>query len=215
MKISSVLDIGCGIGGTSIWLSKNYRCKVTGITISPVQAELAKKLAQSEALPLKPVFGVTDANSLKLHQKYDVLWAVEMISHLKNRKAFLTTCAQGLEDKGKLVIADWFKEQGIGREKYKRCIYPIEKGMMVSLSTSPEYIAILENSRLKLRYLEDISDNVKKTWDVCIGIIKSARFWNLATRQGKDFVQFLNAFHSMRRGFASGALRYEVMVFEK
>src|SRR3989344_937216 len=58
---STVLDIGCGVGGTSVWLAKNYGCKVTGITISPIQVEIAKKLCANKKLDFKPDFLVADA----------------------------------------------------------------------------------------------------------------------------------------------------------
>ncbi|KAI1132132.1 tocopherol O-methyltransferase [Nemania abortiva] len=45
---ASVLDVGCGIGGTSRFLAKEHACSVTGITISGRQVEIAKRLTQAE-----------------------------------------------------------------------------------------------------------------------------------------------------------------------
>lgn len=46
---SNVLDVGCGIGGTTRHLAKELDCVVTGITISGQQVQIARRLSkQSE-----------------------------------------------------------------------------------------------------------------------------------------------------------------------
>jgi tocopherol O-methyltransferase len=41
-----VLDIGCGLGGSAMWLAEQFDCDVTGITISSVQARMAASKAE-------------------------------------------------------------------------------------------------------------------------------------------------------------------------
>ena len=43
-----MLDVGCGLGGTSRFLAREHACEVTGITISGRQAEMAQKLTLEE-----------------------------------------------------------------------------------------------------------------------------------------------------------------------
>ena len=56
---SSVLDIGCGIGGTARYLAKTLDCHVTGITISPTQVKIARDLTIKEASNLSPPTATT------------------------------------------------------------------------------------------------------------------------------------------------------------
>src|SRR5579859_5838593 len=44
----TLLDCGCGFGGTAIYLAKKFGAQVTGITISPVQVEMANRAAERE-----------------------------------------------------------------------------------------------------------------------------------------------------------------------
>ena len=45
---SDVLDIGCGMGASSLHLAKTYQANATGITISQVQVEIANEAAAVE-----------------------------------------------------------------------------------------------------------------------------------------------------------------------
>lgn len=46
-----MLDVGCGIGGTSRYLAKECDCTVTGITISGQQVQIAQRLSRQSETP--------------------------------------------------------------------------------------------------------------------------------------------------------------------
>ena len=47
---SRLLDIGCGFGGSSLFLARTLGVSATGITISPVQVQMANEAAAQEGL---------------------------------------------------------------------------------------------------------------------------------------------------------------------
>lgn len=208
-----VLDVGCGIGSTSIWLTQNMGCKVTGITISPVQVEMANEAASR--LTNKPKFLLHDANDLKVADTFDVIWAVEVISHLSKRAEFFKRAAKLLVTGGIVCEAAWLKDEELSRVDEKKYIRPIEEGMLVDLPNLTEYKDHLDSNNLRLRYYEDISKKVAHTWDACLEIAKDRALWRLAYEHSKEFVSFLKSFKAMRNGFKSGAFRYVLMISEK
>lgn len=54
-KPKSIVDVGCGIGGSSRYLSRKYDAECCGITLSPVQAERAQALAAAQGLSSKVI----------------------------------------------------------------------------------------------------------------------------------------------------------------
>jgi tocopherol O-methyltransferase len=208
-----VLDVGCGIGGTSIFLAKELDCDVTGITISPVQVEMAQMNAAG--LPNAPAFLVDDANAITVEGKFDVIWSVEMISHLRDRDNLFRRAAELLKPGGRMCITDWWKEDGLSQADEHKYIQPIEKPMLVSLPTISEYMQHINNHGFRLLWYEDISLQVSRTWDITSESIKPKAIWSFATRHGRAFVDFLHSFQAMRAGFKSGTFRYPALVLEK
>jgi tocopherol O-methyltransferase len=210
---AKVLDIGCGIGGTSIWLSQNFGCEVTGITISPAQRKMAEEAASG--LVRKPEFLLMDANRMTLTESFDAIWAVEVLSHLGDHLHFFRKCHFLLNPGGRICIAAWLKAENLTAREEREVIRPIEEGMFCALSTSERYLKLLDESRFKLVRFEDISPRVKQTWDIGLKIIRDKAVWAFAARHGMEFLRHLRGFRRMKRGFEEKKFVYGIFVAEK
>ena len=145
---TNVLDVGCGIGGTSRYLAKNKGCKVVGLTISGRQVEIAKKLTAEEAGSAQQVvegdeftkFGDGGVRYAELdaekmgdffgsptnNKTFDCVWISEAMSHLPDKNLFFRNAASLLNPGGKLVVADWFKSEDLTNAQMDADIKPIE-----------------------------------------------------------------------------------------
>jgi tocopherol O-methyltransferase len=206
----TILDVGCGFGGTAIYLAKNLGAKVTGITISPVQVEMANSAAQRERVDAK--FFLMDAEQLEFDQRFDVIWSTESISHYQYVPKFFAAAARVLKPAGTLAITDWFQKEKLTAAEGKKFIAPIERSMMVELHTMRSYEELMSANGLNLKAREILNARCAKTWDISLDIIKQKEFWRLAARKGREFVGFLRGFSAMRAGFASGTFVYGLLV---
>ncbi len=207
---SDILDIGSGFGASSLYLAKHYNAKVTGITISSVQVEMAIQAAASAQLDAK--FLLMDAEAMNFQKQFDVLWSVESISHYQNRQGFFASAAKLLKPGGSLAITDWFKKENLTRAETRKFIDPIEKGMFVELQVMDDYEKFLISNGLQITRREVLNKNCAKTWDLCLDIIKDKSFWALAAKYGPHFISYLKGFQAMRTGFASGNFVYGLFV---
>lgn len=207
---SRILDIGCGFGGTSLYLAKKYGASTTGISISPVQVQMAKETAAKTNLDAS--FLLMDAEDMQFAQPFDLLWSVESISHFHDPRKFFASAAKFLKAGGCFALTDWFQKENIPRQDKMKFIEPIEKGMMVELRGMNEYGDFLSSSGLHVVHRKELTLNCARTWDLGLDIIKDKTFWSLAATHGAAFVTNLKAFHAMRAGFASGNFVYGLFV---
>jgi tocopherol O-methyltransferase len=207
---SNILDIGCGFGASTLYLAKEFHATVTGITISPIQIEMAKQAAKKKHLDA--TFLLMDAEAMHFQQQFDLLWSVESISHYQDRRKFFASAAKLLKPYGTFAITDWFKKDHLTPSETREFIDPIEKGMFVELQTMDDYQQYFTANGLHITHREFLNKNCAKTWDLTLEIIKDKKFWILAAKLGSDFITYLKAFRAMRAGFASGNFVYGLFI---
>jgi tocopherol O-methyltransferase len=210
---STVLDIGCGFGGSSIYLAREYNARATGITISPVQVEMARNAATAAQLDVR--FLLMDAEALDFDQQFDLLWSVESISHYHDHRCFFAKAARFLKPGGVFALTDWFKKAGLSAAQERKFIEPIERGMFVDLETMDDYESHLIAGGLQIVNRQDLTRQCAKSWDLALNMIRDKPFWALAARMGKDFVTNLKAFQAMRAAYASGNFVYGLFTARK
>jgi MPBQ/MSBQ methyltransferase len=102
---TTVLDVGCGIGGSSRILAQDYGFHVTGVTISPQQVARAQALTSPG---VTAQFQVDDALDLSFaNGSFDVVWSVEAGPHMPDKDRFAEELLRVLKPGGILVVADW------------------------------------------------------------------------------------------------------------
>ena len=76
-----VLDVGCGWGSFAIHAAREYGASVTGITLSPSQAELARKLVAEAGVADRVEIRIADYRELA-GEPYDAIASIGMAEHV-------------------------------------------------------------------------------------------------------------------------------------
>lgn len=108
VKPAKILDVGCGIGGSSRILAKKFPdAEVVGITLSPEQAARAGALAKEAGLT-NCRFEVMNALEMTWESDtFDLVWGCESGEHMPDKKKYIEEMSRVLKPGGKLVVATW------------------------------------------------------------------------------------------------------------
>jgi cyclopropane fatty-acyl-phospholipid synthase-like methyltransferase len=107
-----VLDAGCGIGGSSIWIAANLGCTVTGITPVQSQIDRARLAVRQCALDTLVTIERADYTATPYEdQSFDVVWALESVCHARSKSAFYREASRLLRPGGRLIIAEYVRNR--------------------------------------------------------------------------------------------------------
>jgi tocopherol O-methyltransferase len=212
-----VLDIGCGVGGSALWLAEQFDCEVTGITISPVQARMAAAKAKGRGLTRRVQFRVCDANQWQPEPaSADVIWIMESSEHFRDKPGFFERCACALKPGGILAVCAWLRRDGPLRQDEQNLVNTIAEAMLsASLDSLSAYQGWMRDAGLTVTVADDITRHVEPTWFHCsrIGDHPAIRFFLRFT--GEHTRRFVRSFPLMKQAYAQGAMAFGLVVAKK
>ena len=217
-----ILDVGCGIGGSTLYLAGKFASQATGITLSPVQASRAKERAMDADLPEQTSFEVADALDMPFaDNSFDLVWSLESGEHMPDKSQFLQECYRVLQPGGKLILATWCHREtssGAGEltateiqhleEIYRVYCLPY----VISLS---EYRAIALDCGFNNLQYDDWSTAVAPFWDVVIDSTISPQAILGLFQAGWQTIQGALSLNLMRRGYSQGLIRFGLICATK
>lgn len=100
-----ILDVGCGIGGSTRRLSQETGCAVTGIDLSDEYIDAAQRLTQLLNMQERVKFHACSALDLPFDDNtFDGVWSLQMNMNVEDKLAWLTETCRVLKPGGRAVL---------------------------------------------------------------------------------------------------------------
>lgn len=138
-----LLDAGCGVGGTCIYMAGNHGCITYGINLVPQQVEEARKNAKKAGLTEQTDFEVMDyCHTSFPDDHFDIILGIESICHAPSKRKFLTEAHRILKPGGRLVLAETLqaKKELTPREHDQLFTFGFHGCKITSLYTEKDYL---------------------------------------------------------------------------
>jgi tocopherol O-methyltransferase len=217
----TILDVGCGIGGSSLYLAQKFAARVTGITLSPVQAGRAKERSIVAGLAAQTDFQVANAMQMPFaDDSFDLVWSLESGEHMPDKVKFLQECYRVLKPGGKLILATWCHRSTNAatpltsdEEKHLQDIYRVYcLPYVVSLL---DYTKIVEDCGFTDLQVDDWSTAVAPFWDVVIDSAITPQAVIGLFKAGWKTIEAALSLKLMSRGYERGLIRFGLIAATK
>jgi tocopherol O-methyltransferase len=219
-QAENILDVGCGIGGSSLYLAEKFNARATGITLSPVQAARATERAREARLDARTQFQVTDAQATPFaDNSFDLVWSLESGEHMPDKTKFMQECYRVLKPGGTLIMVTWCHRPiensplTADEQKHLEDIYRVY--CLPYVISLPEYEAIARQLSLQNLRTADWSQAVAPFWNVVIDSAFTPKAILGLLFSGWTTIQGALSLGLMRRGYERGLIRFGLLCGNK
>jgi tocopherol O-methyltransferase len=207
-----VVDLGSGYGATARLLARRWGCRVTAVTLSPVQHAHA---GAAPAVFPRPEYRLGDFTRMDLPgDAFDAVVAVESLSHVEALDAAAATAARILQPGGRLVACVWLGGERMGALRRRLLADPIvAEGRLARLAPAAVYAGALTRAGFEVEPVEDVSARVRRTWWIClrrtaVRLVRDAEARRVVAAGGEGI--FAWTVPRLLAAYWAGALRYGV-----
>ncbi|NJN33408.1 MAG: methyltransferase domain-containing protein [Saprospiraceae bacterium] len=161
----SILDAGCGVGGSCLWLAQERGARVTGISIVESQLKDARANIEKHNLTHKIQFQKADYSKTPFPDaSFEVIWAIESQCHADNKAAFYREAFRLLKNGGRLVMADYTRSaRPLSIEAEKRLSDWLINWAIPDLDTVEEHKKIAETTGFQNFTTQLVDKNVERS----------------------------------------------------
>jgi len=154
-----VLDAGCGVGGSSIWLASERGATVVGVNVSPEQVAHARRFVRQRGLEDRVTILQRDYKRTGLPDRsFDVVWACESVAHSPDQRDFLAEAYRLLKPGGRLVVRDVYQKRPPADavdERLMRAWY--DAWVMPPLPTAEQFLTWVSRAGFAEVHMDDIT----------------------------------------------------------
>ena len=218
----AILDAGCGIGGSALYLCDRFGAFVQGVTLSPQQAARANERATIAGLESKAQFQVADVlNTPFADQRFDLIWSMESGEHYPDKAQFFRESYRLLQPGGQLLMATWCHRPTAslaGRlteaeQQHLEALYRVYH--LPYVLALPDYGRLAQQAGFTQIRTADWSEAVAPFWDAVMASVLQWRAIAGLVSAGWSTIQGALALGLMRWGFQRGLVRYGILVATK
>lgn len=214
---SEAVDIGCGYGATA-HLAAQRGARVTGLTLSEAQAQVARQ-RPAPAASAAPTVLVRDwlRNDLP-GASFDAAWAIESTTHMPDRPRVFEEVARVLRPGGRFAMCVWMAGPAPRAWEVRHLLEPIcREGRLAGLGTAAENFGWLRDAGLVVEREEDWSLAVAPTWGIITrrvarGLLTDARYRRYLRDSSHRDRAFVLTIPRLALAYQTGAIRYGLFV---
>lgn len=198
-----ILDAGCGVGGSAVYLAKNRNCQVDGITLSEKQVLRGNEnILKAGVSNLVEILSMDYTSTSFEDNTFDVVWACESLSSCGDKGDFAKEAARILKPGGRLVLSDFFRNQHVSKDEpliNEWC----QSWAMAPLSTVTELMSTLEENGFTAIRVEELSAEISPT------VRRLYRGYLLGAIPSKIYNFLFGASPYSRTHYQSGKFQYQ------
>jgi tocopherol O-methyltransferase len=158
-----VMDVGCGLGGGSLYWATEHRAHVTAITIAPSHVPLVQRFAAQAGVADRVRVLLCDAMEVPGSDYFDRVVAVESSCYL-HRPTWFQHLHRLLKPGGTVILMDCF----LGRPELAG---PFDRYWRTRIGTTDEYLRAASQAGLELELYQDLAYRTVNFWTLTMDLL--------------------------------------------
>lgn len=157
-----ILDAGCGVGASSIFMAKNYDVDVVGITLSKLQLKKAKEFAKKHGTEKHTDFKIQDFEKTDFPPDiFDGIFTLESACYANSKKKYIDETYRVLKHDRYFVCADFFATKKKLNEIEQYAMNNWLNGWIIpNIATTDHFKKLLKKTGFKNIQITDITKNI-------------------------------------------------------